>query len=80
MQSILDFLWNNAWEITGFILGIGFIGIFATKFRNLLRQAAEVFLAIDDALADNKVSKEEIAKIKKEALDVWEAVKQFKSK
>lgn len=79
-ESILNFLWNNAWEITGFILGIGFIGVFAAKFRNLLRQAAEVFIAIDDALADSKISKEEIEKIKKEALDVWDAVKQFKSK
>jgi len=80
MEAILDFLWNNIEIILGFVLSIGVIGLYANKLRGLLRQVAELFIAIDDGLADGKLNQSEILKIKNEALDVWNEIKGFGKK
>ncbi len=50
------------------------------KARNLVTQIAEVLVAVDKMLEDNKVTKEEIVKIKNESIDVWDAIKAFGKK
>jgi hypothetical protein len=80
----MEFVWNliqNNWEtIAAFVLGIGLVSIYLIKIRTLLRQAAELFIALDNAFADSKVSKEEVESIKKEVADVWDAIKAFAKK
>lgn len=77
----MEWIWNllsNNWEtILGFVLGIGLVSIYLAKIRILLRQVAELLIAFDNAFADSKLSKEEMEGIKKEAIDVWNAVKSF---
>ncbi len=80
MEAILNFLWNNIEIILGFVLSIGVVGLYANKLRGLLRQVAELFIAIDDGLADGKLNQSEILKIKNEALDVWNEIKGFGKK
>lgn len=80
MQTILDLLYNNIDTISAFIIGIGVVSFFLLKARGLLRELAEALIAIDEALKDNKITKEEIADIKKEFLDIWESVKKFRKK
>ena len=77
---MLDFLTQN-WEmILGFVLSIGLITLYLNKLRVLLRQVAELLIAFDNAFADSKLSREELEGIKKEALEVWDAVKAFAKK
>ena len=64
----------------GFILGISVVANYAIKLRSLLREGAEVLIAVDDLLMDGKVTPEEVTRLKKEALDVWVAVKAFAKK
>lgn len=62
----------------GIALGVSAVSVIVTNLRKLLREVAEVLIAIDDMLEDGNISKEEIKSIKKEAMDVWLAVKDFK--
>ena len=58
--------------VTG-LLGIGstVLAVYVRKFRNTLKEAAELFLAINDALEDNAISQEEAKRISKEAVDIY---------
>ena len=77
---MLEFLAQN-WEvIAGFVLSIGLIALYLNKLRTLLREAAELFIEIDNSLADGKLSKDEVVRIKKESLEVWTAIKAFAKK
>ena len=62
------------------IAGVGIIGMYIGKIRSLLKEIAEVLVSVDEMMADNQVTKEELAKVKKEAIDVWTAVKAFAKK
>lgn len=77
---MLEWLSSNWDVILGFVLGIGLVSIYVGKLRNLLRQIAELFIVLDNAFADSKVSKEEVDAVKKEASEVWDAVKAFAAK
>jgi len=78
MDAVLGLLGQYWQEIVAFILGIGVVALYAEKFRALLREMAEVLIALDDILIDGKVTEDEVLRIKKEAIDVWEAIKKFK--
>jgi len=75
-----DLIWNNIEIISGFILSVGLVALYAAKLRKLLKEAAELFLTFDKAMVDGKLDKQEIIKIKSEALDVWNAIKNFAKK
>ena len=60
-----------------YILGIGIVAAVIDNTRKLLREIADVLVVVDEALADKNITKEEIIMIKKESIDVWEAVKAF---
>jgi len=47
-----------------------FGGVYFTKFKNIIRQIRELIDVFDDALQDDKITKEEWQKIGKEAVDV----------
>ena len=77
----MDWLWNlivdNLGYITGAVLSLGVIALYLGKLRKLLREIAELLIDFDKAFEDGKVSKEELEIIKKDGLEVWDAVKQF---
>lgn len=81
---MFDFIWNliaENWEyIVGLILSISLVVFYIQKLRTLLREIAELFIDIDKALEDKKIEKEEIAKIKQDAIEVWNAVLAFVKK
>jgi hypothetical protein len=80
METIWNFILDNAGLLSGFILSIGVVGLWAGKLRNLLRQVAELFIAFDEGLADGKLDKNEILKLRNEFSDVWNAIKGFGKK
>lgn len=59
---------------------LSFVLPYVIKARNVLKEAAEVFIKLDEALEDNKITAEEITSIKKESRDVWIAVQAFGKK
>ena len=58
-----------------YILGIGVVGAVVLKVMNFVKEVAQVLLAVADALEDNTVTKEEIAKIVAESKEVVAAAK-----
>jgi len=71
--------WGNVIAVaTTFVLS--FVLPYVIKAKKLLKEGADVFIAIDTALEDNKVTAEEITKIKKESREVWNAIEAFKAK
>ena len=62
------------------VLVIPVVLVYFNKSRDLVKQIAEVLVAVDEMLDDNKVTKEEIIKIKNESVDVWNAIKAFGKK
>ena len=60
------------------VLGIGVVSFYVAKLTNLLKQVADVLIAVQTALEDNAVSKVEVDLIVKEAKEVVDAVKAFK--
>lgn len=80
MEAIWNFILDNAGLFSGFLLSIGVVALWAGKLRNLLRQVAELFIAFDDGLADGKLDKNEILKLRNEFSDVWNAIKGFGKK
>ena len=47
-----------------------FGGVYFAKFKNMVKQIRELVDTFDDALRDDKITKEEWQKIGKETLDV----------
>ena len=61
-------------------LGVGIIGKYVLKLRNLIKEAAEVFVVLDKMLADNNITLAEVVELKNESIDVWTAIKAFGKK
>lgn len=80
MDAIWNFIVDNLGYISSFILTLGIVALYANKLRVLLRETATFFLAIDKALDDGKLDKEEILLLKNEVSHVWDAVKSFGKK
>lgn len=59
------------------VLGIGGAGLalWVKKIRNTLKEAAELFIAIDNALEDNTIGPDEAKRIAKEATDIYKVWK-----
>ena len=70
MQFVLDLVLNNLDVIISFALGLGILAPFVLKGKTVIKELTELFVAVNDALKDDKLSKEEIASIVKEAGDV----------
>ena len=60
------------------VLGIGIVGAIVKWVVTVINEVKEALTVITDALADNKVSNEEIQSIIKESKDIVEAVKKIK--
>jgi len=70
METIIELLLEYSGHITAFVFGLGAIAPFVLKGKKLLKEAGELLVKISDALEDNKITKEEIHEIIKEAKDL----------
>lgn len=64
----------------GIILGIGAVWKYVSKSMAVLKEAGELLIAINTALEDQKLTKEEIEEIAKAGKEVIEAVKKLTKK
>ena len=62
-----------------FLVGIGVVIPYVVKLQNLLKEVAELIVKVKDA-PDDGINAADIAEIKKEAIDVWVAIKAFGKK
>ena len=62
-----------------FVLGIGVVIPYVVKLQNLLKEVSELVTKVKDA-PDDGISAADITDIKKEAIDVWVAIKAFGKK
>ena len=62
-----------------FVLGIGVVIPYVVKLQNLLKEVVELIAKVKDA-PDDGISAADITEIKKEAIDVWVAIKAFGKK
>ena len=60
-----------------FVLGIGVVMPYLLKLQKLLSEVAELIVTVKDA-PDDGINADDIKAIKKEAGDVWDAIKAFK--
>jgi hypothetical protein len=65
--------WGNAWYLAGLILagGATFVGM---KYKKLVAELKEVFIALQEGYEDNSLTKKEKERIMKEILDVLGAL------
>ncbi len=62
-----------AWLLTA---GLAIVAaVFKVKYRNVLKELFDVFKALEHALEDDKITKEELQNIVKEAKEAMEAIK-----
>lgn len=67
----MEFILDNLEVISGLLLGgIAIVGVYLGKAKRVLKEVVELLQAVVDALEDNKISKEEVLKIIKEAKDI----------
>ena len=75
----MDFIWNyiqgNLDVILTFVIGIAAVWAVVSKASIVLKETGELFVVFAAALADGKITKEEIAQVVKEGKDVVDAVK-----
>lgn len=75
----MDYIWNlisnNLGDIISFVIGIGVVVPFLVKAKVLIQKCAKLISDIDTILEDDKISNDEIAKIKADAIDVWTEIK-----
>ena len=67
-------------QLVGLALGLTIVSKYVVKLRNLVKEAAEVLIAVDKMVEDNKITLAEITNIKNESIDVWVAIKAFGKK
>jgi len=70
---------DMVYSIITFALGIGVVIPYVVKLQNLLKEVAELIVKVKDAPNDG-IAASDIVEIKKEAVDVWEAIKDFGKK
>jgi len=75
MSFIMDYLSGNIPQLLTVIVGIGAVWVILSKATKVLKEISELLNAIVVALADKKLTKEEIDTIVKEAKDVPLAIK-----
>ena len=78
MEQIIKLLMENIGNISAFILGIGVVGAVVAKIVLITKELAELLNTVSLALADKKISNDEIAKILKEGKDVVTTIKSLK--
>lgn len=71
---MINKLIENLPEIITFLATIGIVRSYMKKLLTVNKEVAELQSAIVDALQDEKITKEEFERIKKEAQDIPEAV------
>ena len=64
-------------KVVPYVLAIGVVSTIVAKVVKFVKEIADVLLTVVDALEDNAVSKEEVAKIIEESKDVVVAVKEI---
>ena len=62
------------------VLGIGVVAKYVGKLKTLLSEVAGLLTKVNEVLADNAVSNDEIAEVIKEAKDIVTAVLAFGKK
>ena len=80
MGILIDYLTSNIPQIITAVVGIGAVGAILVKASKVLKEISELLSAIVVALADKKLTKEEIDTIVKEAKDIPVVVKALISK
>ena len=78
MEQIIKLLMENIGNISAFILGIEVVGAVVAKIVLITKELAELLNTVSLALADKKISNDEIAKILKEGKDVVTTIKSLK--
>ena len=67
------------YTVISFVLGIGVVMPYVIKLQDLLKEVSELIVKVKDA-PDDGITASDIAEIKEEAVDVWEAIKAFGKK
>jgi len=65
------------YSTVSFLIGLSIVMPYIAKLQALLKECAELLIVLEKA-PEGGISKEDIASIKKEAIDVWLAIKAFK--
>jgi len=75
MQSVFQYILDNLPQILTAVFTIGIVWKYVGKFLGVVKEVKELAEAVIIAMADKKLTKEEIEAIVKEAKDVPEAIK-----
>ena len=67
------------YSVLSFIVGVGVVAPYIVKLRNLLSEVVDLIETVKDA-PEGGISAEDTAAIKKEAAEVWVAIKAFGKK
>lgn len=67
-------------QLIPIVASISVVAVYIKKIRTLIVEVSDVLHAVDSMMDDNRITKEEITKIKNESIDVWNAIKAFKKK
>lgn len=70
MDVILQFLMDNLGTLTTSVLSVGVVWIFVAKSSKVLKEVADLLTAVVVALADKRLTKEEVETIIEEAKDI----------
>ena len=80
MAILMDYVKGNVPQIVTVLIGISAVWVILAKAMKVLKEISELLNAIVVALADKKLTKEEIDTIVKEAKDIPIAVKNLLNK
>ena len=78
METVLNLLLDYIDVISGFILGLGVLAPFLTKFKKAAKETGEALKELGEALEDGELTKEEGLEIWKEIRDVGSIFKNKK--
>ena len=80
MAILMDYVKGNVPQIVTVLIGISAVWVILAKAMKVLKEISELLNAIVVALADKKLTEEEIDTIVKEAKDIPIAVKNLLNK
>jgi len=67
---LLEGLYEVVAVVVSFLMGFGVAKLYYARFKSILHEMREVIDAMDDALKDDRVTKDEVQKIVGEAKDL----------
>lgn len=80
-MDIWGVIMDNLGTITSILLGLGgVVSVALIRTKAVLKEVVELLVAVQEALEDDKIDKEEIAVIVKEATDVIGVFKKKEAK